>query len=240
MSGNLRKEKLPHSAANFHKNTRAEILQNKSIQNKLIDGTLIEDTAVVEQYESYYPKVDTPDFLLCSKNTLGYLARLKGFEQIMPYTSIIACIRNPLDTIASWKNSFHHLESVSAATQHIIGALNDDFISNWQREQLTKISNESRTSYKRAMYWAYLADWIWENQTRLTIFKYEDIVTSPKENIQKIYKETSSTFPFEIKTDIVSSEIRTNKRNNLSTDDIKAITDICFPVAKKYGYHELG
>ncbi len=236
MSGTLRKDKLPYATLAFHASIRDAILKKETIQNKLLNGSLIEDTAILEQYETYQPDISRDDFLLCSKNTLGYLARLQGFQAIMPNTPIITCIRNPIDTIASWKQSFPHLETASAATQHIIGALNDDFISDWQKERLLKISNEPRVAYRRAMFWAYLADWIWENKTKLIIVHYEDIVTRPNDTLLKIFNQSTSPFTFEPKKDFIPSTVRTHKRELLDNEDIKAIEDICYSSAHHFSY----
>lgn len=236
MSGLLRKSQLPNAALDFHLSTRDAILQKKMIQNKLHNGELIEDTAIVEKYETYQPEVRSADFLLCSKNTLGYIARLEGFQKLIPDTPIIACIRNPVDTIASWKKSFSHLETASASTQHIIGALNDDYISDWQRERLLEISKESRVAYKRAMFWAYLADWLWKNKAGLNIVYYENIVTDPENELLRIFNKTNNTFDFSLKRKVAASAIRTNKRSLLTDEDRNAIKNCCFPAAKKFSY----
>ena len=233
MSIELNKTADPYPVVEYHLSTRSDILKKKSVQNKLCNGKVIEDTVLVEKFESYYPKVTVPNFLLCSKNTLGYLARLSLLQSILPDIPIFACIRNPIDTIASWKQSFPHLEQGSFATQHVIGSKKDAYLSQWQKEQVIAISKESRVAYRRAMLWAYLANWLWRNRNSITIIQYEDLVCYPDNVAKKIFKSSKSSFPFSLQEKLHPSAIRSNKRPLLNPDDWDAIQMICLPCYRK-------
>lgn len=220
----------------FHHRMRDDILNNVPIRNKLLRGKMIEDTAVIEQFERYLPSVNRDDFLLCSKNTLGYLARLEGLPIAMPTTPLFACIRHPIDTIASWKQSFSHLKNASFATTHVIGSLEDDHLSDWQKEQVIEISKETRVEYRRAMLWCYLASWIWKNKDTVNIIHYEKTVTHPEQALLDLFSASSSAFSFGLKAPVLASAVRTKKRRLLNDEDRAAIQEICSPIAKTLSY----
>ena len=237
MSFYLADSALPSKVLDFHSITRADILNQKPIKNKLLAGKLIEDTAIIEQFEYYLPDVNRDDFLLCSKNTLGYLARLTGFQSIMPNAPIFACIRNPLDTIASWKQSFPHLESASCAIKHIIGGMNDPHLSDWQKEQLITIAKAPSIAYRRAMLWTYFATWIEKNKRRVNIVHYETMVLNPTAILQSIFSASSSTFPLTLgSSPVLPSNIRMSKRILLDDEDKAAIQKVCTPIAQRFDY----
>ncbi|MCK5855137.1 MAG: sulfotransferase [Sulfurovaceae bacterium] len=233
MSIELNKSSEPYAVVKHHLSTRANIVKKKAVQNKLLNGEVIEDTVLVEKFESYHPKVNVPNFLLCSKNTLGYLARLRQLQSMLPEIPIFACVRNPIDTIASWKQSFLHLEQGSFATQHVIGSKNDVYLSAWQKEQVIAITKEPRVAYRRAMLWTYLANWLWRNRKYITIIQYEDLVCCPNSVAKKIFESSKSSFPFSLQEELQPSTIRNNKRSLLDSDDWDAIQMICLPFYRK-------
>ena len=234
MSIDLNKTKRPDAILNFHYSVRADILQKKSIKNKLFNGKMIEDTVLLQQYESYHPRIKSQDFLLGSKNTLGYLARLQEIKSLFPKTPILACIRNPIDTIASWKRSFPHLEQASFATQHVIGSKNDIHLSSWQKEQVLAISKEPKVSYRRAMLWAYLARWIWKHKHSVNVIHYEALVCNPNRVLREIFDVSIPSFPFSLTEELLPSTVRCNKRVLLDREDREAIEKICSPLFETF------
>ena len=47
--------------------------------------------------------VDDDEFVLATASTHRYLARLDGLHRALPHARILVCVRDPFDTIASWK-----------------------------------------------------------------------------------------------------------------------------------------
>jgi len=152
----LKNEAIPWGITNFYANTRRNILSGQQIENKLKDGLFIEDTAVVDEHSFYTPKVSKEDFLLGSKNTLSYMARLERIRQIAPQSPIIGCIRNPYDTIASWKNTFKHLNKADL-NSFPIGHPKDPFLDFVKRRHLQEMMGVKSDSERRALLWRYLA-----------------------------------------------------------------------------------
>ena len=235
MSRYLGKQGTPDVLAKYYKKIRKAILSGEEIENKLSNGKIIEDTALYQKLELYYPQFVDETFSLCTKNTLGYLARLDKIKRVMPDSLIFACIRNPLDTIASWKTTFDHLKTAIVADDYIIGSKNDRFLSAWQQKQVQIIANENNLARRRAYLWAYLAKWIWRNKDILTIVKYDDIVLSPQSVIEAILSKGAGERGVVLTESVKPSNIRTGKRRFLSSSDCEAIEELCYPIARKMG-----
>jgi len=233
MSFHLSEESEPRAVASYYQAVRESILSGKEIKNKMLGGKIIEDTAFSQNFEMYHPSIENNNFSLCTKNTLGYLSRLDKFQAIMPKSPIFACIRNPVDTIASWKTTFDHLKKGLLATDFLIGSKKDIYLSEWQKERVTFIAKEDSEVRRRALIWAYLAEWIWMNRDRLIIVNYNDVVLTPETITKCILSETGNIF--ELDSAMKSSKIRTDKRQYLDEEDFAAIEEYCFPIAKKMG-----
>lgn len=80
------------------------------IKNKMHQGKFIEDTAEVNTYEEYVPRIENGQFHLAMKCPMIFMMMLPRIIEVMPDMVKIVSIRNPIDTIASWKNSFSHLD----------------------------------------------------------------------------------------------------------------------------------
>lgn len=88
---------------------RNDIIEGRPIKNKMKDGKFIEDTVEVDAYEEYVPHVDDDQFHLAMKSPIFFLMMLPRLINQMPNKVKLVCLRNPIDTIASWKKSFDHL-----------------------------------------------------------------------------------------------------------------------------------
>ena len=225
----------PWEVVNLYQQLRKDILAGKTIENKLMDGQVIENTVIIDKISTYSPTVNKPDFLLGTKNTLGYMARLPQLRSVFPHATIIANIRNPLNTIASWKLSFPHLKNADVAN-FVVGYVNDPLLSDWQRKQLQIIAKTPDIIVKRALLWKYLADWLLKNQQFITIINYEKLVTEPIETLVSILTQVINAPKFNLINSIIPSQI---KQHILTKHEIKIIKEICAESAIKLGYLEL-
>jgi len=230
----LAHESRPWRIATFYQALRRDILEGKLIENKLQNGEVIEDTAIIDTRTHYQPIVSRADFLLCTKNTLAYLSRLHQLKQVMPHAPIIACVRHPLDTIASWKSTFPHLKHATV-TDFPVGQVNDPFLSPWQRDRLAEIAASPKEHLKRALLWRYLAECILTDAAQLTVVRYEDLVLEPVKVLQTILDHIPNAPHLQGIEKITPSTVR-QKRELLETDDIQAIRDICSQYAAELGY----
>ena len=228
----LTNDLIPWQIATFYQDLRRDILDGKPIENKVHNGQLIEDTAVIDVKTPYQPQVTRADFFLSTKNTLAYIARLPQLKRVLPTAAIIACVRHPLDTIASWKTSFSHLEHATV-TEFPVGHVKDPFLSTWQRQRLAEIAASSDEALKRALLWRYLAEIVLTNE--LIIVRYEDLVTQPVSGLKAILQQIPHAPPCKNMNKIMPSTVR-QKREVLDKSDLQAIFDICGECMVELGY----
>ncbi len=214
----------------YYKKIRFEISKGKKIWNKIQNGKIIEDTAKVDDRKLCKHDVLNKKFLLSVKNPLVFLSLLPYFNKIMPKSRIVVCIRNPIDTIASWKKSFPHLSDVIFEQFPKI-FFNKAIITKQQRKALSKISATEDFEIKRALLWNYLVKIIEENMESVSIIRYEDFIIDPNVELKKVLKDYS-----ELNFDFPKSEIRT-KRNTMNEDEISKVKNICRDSALKFGYN---
>lgn len=228
---------LPWGVPVHYRDLRRAILSGKPIENKLHNGEFIEDTAQVDTVEAYSPVVSRPDFLLATKNTLAYLARLPQLRRVMPRATVVVCVRNPLDTIASWKNSFDHLAS-AAVENFPVGSPQDGHLSLQARQRLEEISLTRSPAVRRALLWRHLAELILENRDRVLLLRYEEMVTRPQEALQEILRTARVSFGLRRVAVLHPSSLRT-RREGLDNEDLLAVRSICGQAAMELGYDSI-
>jgi hypothetical protein len=227
----------PWGVADYYKKLRENILAGESVENKIANNSLIEDTAKLDEREQYTPMVSSENFLLGTKNTLAYMARLPNIERIMPFAKTIACIRHPYQTIASWKRTFDHLR-LADVRSFPVGNPSDEFLTQKQRQQLAQVDSSENAAEKRALLWRYLATILWDNKARLFIVHYESLISDTSQQLTTILDYVGADNP------VWSSQLDkplslSDKSSVLTTEDLLAIKKICWPIASKFGYDQL-
>lgn len=208
---------------------RYKISKGHKIWNKIQDGSIIEDTALINERTLTKHKIKNKEFLLLVKNPLVFLAFLSSFKEIMPKSKVVVCIRNPIDTIASWKKSFPHLSDV--IFEQFPKIFSDERIMTEQQKNAIKQINETEDfEVKRALLWNYLAEIINKNRDSVILIRYEDFIVNPNLELQKIFVHfPDATFDFPV------SELR-SKRAAMNEEEIIKITKICGKTAQKFNY----
>jgi hypothetical protein len=227
----LQQAHLPE-VAQVYSMLRTAIERGEAIENKVSAGQVIEDTRQTPGFAWYHPTVTRPDFLLLTKNTLGYLARLPQIIELFAPLPIIACVRHPVDTIASWKNSFTHLSN-AAVSNFVTGSTHDELLSPWQRDQLVAIAAEAEVMRRRAMLWRYLAEWLWQQRESLLWVSYEESVQFPQKTVQTLL--TQFHLPPQFTQIPQPSSLRLH-RHEVSAAEIAIIKQECEDIAQKLGY----
>jgi hypothetical protein len=227
-------EPIPWGVALRYGELRRDILDGQPVMNKLHRGEFIEDTAEVDTLEPYNPQVSRPDFLLGTKNTLAYLGRLAALRRAMPHAGIAACVRHPLDTIASWKSTFPHLANADMESQRV-GHSGDRFVSGLQRERLREIAATARPAIRRALLWRYLAEIVLDHRDRIAVLRYEDLVTDPAAALARVFAATPHMFAVDPGQPLQPSSVRQN-RDALDASDYEAVSGICAQAAAALGY----
>lgn len=233
----LASEAVPWGVARFYRELRRDILDGKPLENKLSGGQVIEDTNMLDEISNYVPSVSRVDCLLATKNTLAYLACLPQLRRAMSDAHFVACVRNPFDTVASWKTSFSHLRLVDI-DKFPVRYLDGQLLSAHQRQSLLEIVATKNIAYRRALLWRYLAECILDNIQYLTLIHYEEFVCQPKRVLREILRKTNSAPPLRLLGEIHPSSPR-QKRQVLDEDDLQAIHAVCNQAAAELGYRDI-
>ena len=234
---------LPWGMPLFYQELRRDILDGHPVQNKLNNGSPVEDTALCDERSAYLPPVFRPDFLLVTKNTLAYMARLPQLKSVMPHAPIFASVRHPLDAIGSWKKTFPHLKYADV-DKFPVGGLGDLHLTGYQQRRLQDIAETDDVRLKRAFLWRHLAELILENQHLLEILQYETLVAEPLNSLKRMLRICRSRVygigwlqrnKISASAPIGSSAPRLS-RAALSIDERQMIADICGDAAAALGY----
>lgn len=166
----------------LHRDLREQILLGQPIENKVRSGEVISDTALGDTRELYHPDVSGRYFRLGSKNTLAYLASLDSLKKLN--WPIVAMVRHPLDTLASWQRTFSHLQH---ADPQQLPVVNSSFYgwAGWQRDALDELAGQTDSVLRRVLLWRLLAQTLLAHSA-LHVWHYEQLVQQPQAHIQRL------------------------------------------------------
>jgi len=219
----------------LYREWRRRILAGEPIQNKVVAGQLVDDTLDHNRRGDYRPDVGRDDFVLWTKNTLAYLARLDHLRRVMPEATVVASVRHPCDTIASWIRSFAHLRDAAVETLPV-GGPEDPWIDGWQRENLRQIAACTALPLRRALLWRFLAEGILARRHDLAIIRYEDLVADPVGMLRAIAARVPDGPPVVFREEPRPAAPRHPARGLLTPADLECIIDICRQPAHEFGY----
>lgn len=214
---------------------RHQIVDGEAIENKVVNGRVVEDTTLVNEYEAYHPVVSRDDFALWTKNTISYAMRLPQIRDVMPDAAIVACVRHPLDTIASWTSTFPHLRD-AAVERFPVGSPTDRFLDARQREQIAAIAACTDPALRRALLWRHLAETFLVNRHHVVIVRYEDLVADPAGTLARILDRLPHLSFAGDTSHLLPSRPRVGRRAGLSPADVETIRSTCGDVARDLGY----
>ena len=215
----------------LHGDWRRRIKAGEPIANKVVAGRVVDDTAVVDERVPHVTAVADEDFVLWTKNTLAYAARLSQLADVMPEAAVVACVRHPFDAIASWLETFPHLRD--ADVDHFpLGGTADPLLPDPQRRDLAAISACSTPPLRRALLWRHLAGMLLARRRDLHIVRYEDLTADPRGQLARVL---GPAFPPPA-SDAIPSLAPRSRRAALAAADIEAIADVCVEPAADLGY----
>ena len=155
----------------LHAQVREALYKGEPIVNKVQDGRVVSDTKILDERVLYHPQLASNDFWLGSKNTLVYLAALSRIRALG--WPVLASVRHPLDSLASWRNTFDHLREANvesfAVANPTFGAWNSS-----QRIAMNEIACQSDSALRRVLLWRMLTRTLLDNADWLTLWRYED------------------------------------------------------------------
>lgn len=225
----INRQPIPYGINGFYAEIRRNIRLNKPIENKHTDGKLVSDTVQDDQRNPYSKQNLNINYHLFTKNTLGYMFAIERLKQAMPNSKIFALFRNPVDTIASWKNSFEHLKMAKPNELKTI-RIQHRWLNKKDNLTLMQINSCEDSCLRRALFWNYLAVRLIKNSHLIKIIHYDDLILNPNTTINKIRDKILQN---QEDINLESSEIR-SKRLGLSDIEIEIIENTTNNI-----YHEL-
>lgn len=214
--------------AAYHAGCREKILAGYPIPNKMKSGVLIQDTAIEDVRELYHPKINSHDFHLGSKNTLAYMAALSNLIELE--WPIVAMVRNPIDTLTSWRKTFAHLKKAMPSDLPIANPSYHGWNAS-QRSCLREIDQQNDERLRRVLLWRLLAKTLIDHHEKILLFRYEDVVQTPTLIQEKLNKLMS----YENYERISGSEYR-NRTNDHDDIEKEMLVDLCGNELKALGY----
>jgi hypothetical protein len=226
----LNNGKSPFALAHFLRDRRRDVITGVPIANKLEEGRIAQDTAKHNETQLYSPRVQSANFVLGVKETLAFVNRIPMLRQILPNARLVACVRDPLDTLASWKGSFPHL-NIADVVRQPVGNPIDPWLTVRQQQELRAIAGVVDPISRRAAWWRYLANLILQSRDHLILVRYEDLVTNPRQVLAEILDGWPAGEEIE---PIEPSEIR-RRHELLTAEDVLAVGAICQEPARALG-----
>lgn len=225
----------PWAVPLLHADLRARVDAGEAVPNKLdARGELTADTALHDARAPYRPQLRDAHWLLATKNTLAYLARLDGILRLMPQARVLACVRHPLDTLASWKGTFAHLAQGDPSALPV-GGLADPYLPAHLRQGLEALLQLEEPAMRRAAWWSLLANEILRWRGRVEVVRYEDLVAEPAATIRRALGPLGP-MAGEPATPLQPSVARAARRSALDAADCQAVASLCAGVAEAFGY----
>ncbi len=224
----------PWAMACYYRDLRLQVLEGRPLLNKMRGGEPTEDTLDKHRRDVYRPRVYRQDFTLFTKNTLAYLMRIGHLRRAMPEAPIVACIRHPADTIASWKRSFPHLRD-GRVEDIPVGNPDDPWLTLEQQRRLRHISTIEAPALRRALWWRLLALTILDNRDRIELLRYEDWAPDSARSLPPLMRRIAPGLPFRTERPLEKADLRM-RRDELEEADREALRVVCFNIAAEFGY----
>jgi hypothetical protein len=184
----------PWMIAPFYRRARADVLEGRSPSDGSARPGDEESPAGVGPEAM---TVESEDFVLGTAHAHPYLLRLHAIRRAMPEARVVACVRDPFETIGSWKQFGEGLPGSEAllprAGTSADAAEIDAF--SWltiaQRDTLSVIAGAADPAQRRATWWQFLADLILDQAGAVTVVDYRRLV----EDTEAVLSEVLSGYP---------------------------------------------
>lgn len=212
----------------YHLTCREQVILGQPIENKVLNGRVIEDTAQLDRRNFYNPEISRADFWLGSKNTLAYMASLEKLLQLE--WPIIAMIRHPSDTLASWRNTFAHLKNADVLNFPVANPSYPSWAS-WQRNSLNEIASTENPKLRRVLLWRMLAKTLMNQSERLYLWRYEDLVEQPNVYVNRF----NSALHYHGTANINKSVIKEREKDH-DPEELEMLRDLCWEELKFFKY----
>jgi hypothetical protein len=209
---------------------RTTIAAGGSVMNKVAGGLPVADTFDNNSHAEYRPAPDSPNFLLVLKHVRSTLARLEAVRAVLPEARLVLCVRDPYQTIASWKRTFPHLRDGDVLANRVAHPDNES-LPERDRRELAAAARCDDPAERRARWWAWSARRVLENRDGAVLVDYAHLVRAPWRALREILAGLEPGTP---PPQLAPSQPRAHL-HLLDARDHEAINRICMPWARKLG-----
>lgn len=165
--------------------------------------------------------------ILAVKSELGFLCRLNALKRLCPDAHLVACVRDPFCTIATWKAS----RDDAAIEAAMVAMLNAVWLSRHDADQLRQIASMAEPAEKRAAYWWWLAQRLLDNAQGVKIVRHDALAQFPGKQLASILGEARLSGLTMKRSDQAEQDAAAT----LDDRDRQAIRAICLQAALELG-----
>jgi hypothetical protein len=117
--------------------------------------------------------------ILATQHEASCLAHLDALLKIFPEAMVFIVVRNPMATIAQWRNVPGLKQAGMIETDRLAGIHAPGLAENRQ-QQLAELQKLDEPMMQRAGLWNYFAGLADTHDERIQIFRYEDLIANPR------------------------------------------------------------
>jgi hypothetical protein len=177
------------------------------------------------------PAVESNDFVFATTHTHSYLSRLEGLHRVMPHARIIVCVRDPFDTIASWKRHADGWSVEEILDSRFVPKPDDPWLTGAQRQTISQLRETVSPTQVMAVVWQHFAELVLNQSDRVLLVTYEDLVRNPQRVLAGVLDGLNGGEP----RVAMSASVARSDRSNLTDRDEQVIRATCSQAAFDLG-----
>ncbi|MDR3389385.1 MAG: hypothetical protein P4L92_20265 [Rudaea sp.] len=132
-------------------------------------------------------RLHADDFVLALKSPMPLLLRLDALKRVLPDARFVACVDNPLDTIAAWKCGDAMLRDADVG-QLPCGLAGAAWLSKSEAAALQEVSSCADPAERRAMLWWWLAQRLLSHAQGVVLIRYAELRAEPRGGLRGILR----------------------------------------------------
>ncbi len=165
--------------------------------------------------------------VLAVKNDLAFLCRLNSIKRVCPEARLLACVRDPYETIAAWKTSGDD-SRIEATLNAIVSA---SWLPRGDADNLQRVLSINNPAEKRAGCWWWLAQRLLNDAHGVHIIRHGEVLQDPRNELASILGGRDSVLPATHRFDQAEENINTV----LDDHDRQAIRAMCAQTSLELG-----
>jgi hypothetical protein len=220
---------LPGALGRYVRESRARVLALRPLAGKVdAEGLPAEDTATpgMRMARKVWD-VEGEDFVLVAKNTLAWLSHAEDLLREVPHARLVLCVRDPVETLASWAGLWSHLRRGAPWTLRV-GGPRDPAWQDDERAALLALRWVPDAAVRRARWWTILAERVLRLAPQATLVRYHELAADPEGVVGKVLHGLSAGA---LRPGAELAKPRPSRRRALPEGEVRLIRSICGEVA---------